>query len=563
MNKLVILKLHEGNFEEKGFSASIEIMEYGTQQPLFSQIGHLPPMPDILKLFSQWQEAFRAINLRLGGVSKPKKFSSTQSAKELEMCLNRWLNCGDKQWQRIRDGLLMYLRKQDIIRVLIQTTDNQLRQLPWPAWDLFTEYYTNTEIILGVGGQRKISSQTGKKVRILAVLGHSNSINTKFDQDELKKKALGAEIEFLELPTKNELFSQLRNEQGWHIFFFAGHSSSNDKGQIGQIEINQNESLKINDFKNAFLTAIDRNLQLAIFNSCDGLGLANQLAELGLPQSIVMRESIPDKVAHEFLKHFLAQFVGYKNSLYSSVREARLNLEHFNGDYPGVIWLPVICQNLTVEPLNWNKLRKSREKYRVIEKIELRQKSGKCSDSARLILEESSIHNALGFMDISISDNPENISFERYAFINSFIHNLIAPGKILLKKNASWKEKASSNEFISFYINSKKLTSYPIEKIPVEYRNNDYEYCVIESTLDYPKTYTGPRYSKRLLIFVKGLGIVFGKTEYKNNDIDIYRLRDYKIQEEGKEFWFPIQVGNYWVYEIDYEHGTNKLNMCS
>jgi hypothetical protein len=94
---------------------------------------------------------------------------------------------------------------------------------------------------------------------------------------------------------------------------------------------------------------------LAIFNSCDGLGLANQLADLGLPQSIVMREPIPDSVAQVFLTHFLDEFIGEKKSLYASVREARLSLERFEKDYPGVVWLPVICQNLTAEPLIWPK----------------------------------------------------------------------------------------------------------------------------------------------------------------------------------------------------------------
>ncbi|NJL10173.1 MAG: hypothetical protein HC908_08410 [Calothrix sp. SM1_7_51] len=55
--------------------------------------------------------------------------------------------------------------------------------------------------------------------------------------------------------------------------------------------------------------AIQKGLKLAIFNSCEGLGLARQLASLHIPQVIVMREPVPDKVAQEFLKYFLQFFL--------------------------------------------------------------------------------------------------------------------------------------------------------------------------------------------------------------------------------------------------------------
>jgi hypothetical protein len=51
--------------------------------------------------------------------------------------------------------------------------------------------------------------------------------------------------------------------------------------------------------------AITQGLKLAIFNSCDGLGLADYLTDLQIPQTIFMREPVPDRVAHEFLKNFL------------------------------------------------------------------------------------------------------------------------------------------------------------------------------------------------------------------------------------------------------------------
>ncbi len=65
--------------------------------------------------------------------------------------------------------------------------------------------------------------------------------------------------------------------------------------------------------------AISRGLQLAIFNSCDGLGLANDLAELNIPQIIVMRSPVPDLVAQEFLKHFLKAFSGVETRNFGEI----------------------------------------------------------------------------------------------------------------------------------------------------------------------------------------------------------------------------------------------------
>lgn len=138
----------------------------------------------------------------------------------------------------------------------------------------------------------------------------------------------------------------------WDILFFAGHSSSNEKGRI---QLNQTDSLTLDQLKYALKKAIIRGLNLAIFNSCDGLGLAQALFDLHIPQVIVMREAVPDVVAQEFLRHFLTAFSGGQ-SLYTSVREARERLERIEGKYPCATWLPIICQNPAEVPTTWQDL---------------------------------------------------------------------------------------------------------------------------------------------------------------------------------------------------------------
>ncbi|HEY9830438.1 MAG TPA: CHASE2 domain-containing protein, partial [Stenomitos sp.] len=101
--------------------------------------------------------------------------------------------------------------------------------------------------------------------------------------------------------------------------------------------------------------ALAQGLKIAIFNSCDGLGLARQLHDLQIPQTIVMREPVPDYVAQEFLKYFLTAFARGK-SFYLAVREARERLQGLESDYPCASWLPMIYQNLAQVPPTWQDL---------------------------------------------------------------------------------------------------------------------------------------------------------------------------------------------------------------
>ncbi len=91
---------------------------------------------------------------------------------------------------------------------------------------------------------------------------------------------------------------------------------------------------------------------MAIFNCCDGLGLARQLSDLQMPQVIVMREPVPDKVAQEFLKYFLAAFAN-DQLLYLAVRHARERLQGIENEFPCASWLPVLCQNPATKPPRW------------------------------------------------------------------------------------------------------------------------------------------------------------------------------------------------------------------
>ena len=179
-------------------------------------------------------------------------------------------------------------------------------------------------------------------------------VDSKLDVEAIRGLA-DCDVTWLEQPTREDLNKPFW-EESWDILFFAGHSYSSQKGQQGAIKINSQDWLTISELRNHLRKAIELGLRLAIFNSCDGLGLAYQLAEgeaLYLPQVIVMREHLPVQIAPKFLRYFLEGFTKGK-SLYSSVREARQQLYLLEGDFPCGSWLPVICQNPAVNPPTWS-----------------------------------------------------------------------------------------------------------------------------------------------------------------------------------------------------------------
>jgi hypothetical protein len=286
-------------------------------------------------------------------VTNVSKVDIDKLAEQLEEKLNKWLNA--EQFLAIDRILRERFNRSDEIQVIIQSENIDVRRLPWHLWD-FLKPYRKAEIALSSPFYDRTlkTSVTRNQIRILSILGDDKGIN--IDKDRQLLAQIDAETTFLVKPNPQELNEQLWSEQGWDILCFSGHSSSEMDGSNGWIYINDTDKLTIPELKNALSTAIERGLQIAIFNSCDGLGLANQLASLHIPQIIVMREPVPDAVAQEFLKNFLTGFASGK-SFYLAVREAREKLQSLEQYYPCASWLPVICQNPAEIPPTWDSLR--------------------------------------------------------------------------------------------------------------------------------------------------------------------------------------------------------------
>ena len=359
MQKLVVLKLDGDSVE--GVRVTLEIGAEGDRATTEVR-GNLPPNPDLVTHYERWQSTYRSledfritpIGITIGGDRTSQRDKCRFLGSELSKHLNTWLN--SSSFRSLKEKLLKQLTPDDTVRVLIKTSDIWLRRLPWHLWDFF-EDYSKAEVALSAPEYEHLPSSktaTSKdKVKILAILGNSEGISISKDR-ELLEKLPDAETTFLVEPKRSQLSEQLW-KQDWDILFFAGHSSSQKDGKTGNIYINQTDKLTIDELRYALKQAVKGGLQLAIFNSCDGLGLARQLEELRIPQIIVMREPVQDLVAQEFLKNFLTKFSSGE-SLYLAVRQSRERLHGIEDEYPCAIWLPVICQNPAAVPPTWKDL---------------------------------------------------------------------------------------------------------------------------------------------------------------------------------------------------------------
>lgn len=360
---LVILQIGEGDFD-KGFPAFLRIIDQEKESNSeIAVMGKLPSAKEIPLQYKNWQTNYRNLgkNLRLGAIPIESNVNLEQSCQDsgilLKKNLNNWLN--NNSFQPIKEKWLENLHPQQTIKVLLQTENPLLQRLPWHLWDLF-DRYPQAELAIAPLIYDSISTvQRRGKVRILAILGHSQDIDINHDR-LLLSQLPNTEVCFLVEPDLGTVSDRLWIEH-WDILFFAGHSSS-EVDNTGKIYLNPTESMTVEQLKKGLTQAVRKGLQIAIFNSCDGLGLARDLAELQIPFTIFMREPVPDQVAQKFLKYFLNSFTQGKN-FYLAVKSARERLEGLETKFPFATWLPVIWQHPSAIAPSWQKWTYSENKF--------------------------------------------------------------------------------------------------------------------------------------------------------------------------------------------------------
>ena len=249
----------------------------------------------------------------------------------------------------------------------------ELERLPWEAWNIGSEFAVNSDIRIvrkpiNINQQNTIPIRH-RKARILAILGDDTGLGFAEEKKALNSLKKVVDVKFIGWEPgkdinqlKQEIIDHLSDTIGWDILFFAGHS--NEKSLTGgEIVIAPNTALYLNEIQAPLTIAKENGLQVAIFNSCSGLSIANKLIDLGFSQVAIMREPIHNQVAIEFFIQFSQALSEYKD-VHQSLLEASDYLHQQNYNYPSSYLIPSLFRHpaadlFRIEPSGFKQITKN------------------------------------------------------------------------------------------------------------------------------------------------------------------------------------------------------------
>lgn len=370
MSRVVILKIGEGNFAT-GFSVTLEIRDNHRLIAPFAE-GKLVPNLDIADALQNYRRAYYhwVKSQPSLGITVPRSMIThaavgdprdnlRQATQTLNDSLNEWLN--SSYLSSIQNRILFHIGNQSEVRFFIQTTHFDLQQIPWECWNFLRDWWNDVEIALTIQRNPPIINLT-PPINILVILGNIDienehnslclsSLQTALgnpDKVYIQILSPSSEVPLSTINIQNELI-----KNPWDIVVYLGHSQTSSDGYDGVFIIDNDTALSPeHNLRNSLKIAVKKGLKLVICNSCDGLGIGRQLANIGVPHIIVMKEPIAVRVALRFLEVFLPNFLGHK-SLQESLTIARqeLRLHEFEKDAASSSLLPRLIENPEEPPL--------------------------------------------------------------------------------------------------------------------------------------------------------------------------------------------------------------------
>jgi hypothetical protein len=332
----------------------------------------LLPDPDLKTKYDAWERVYRAsVRLSERGTTfhtptgtQIGLASIHQVTFDLIAALNHWLSQGD--FARIQAQLRTDLHPDDRISLSIITTDDTfLWKLPWHHWD-FCKAYTHcvesfSKSHIQANLQQKL--RANGRVDILAIWGHAPELELAKDLAALQQPR--ARVTHCQPKSAIDIADTFIKQQQIRILFFGGHGETIEleleanTQSIGTIYLDKDTPISISKIKADLKQAIERGLQIAIFNCCSGLGLAQELADLNLPYLVVMRSQIPDKLAQQFCQDLLSRYSqgGDFTTAFHYARGRLITRTDRNDEFES--WLPMLVHNPQSNLVTWADLSRS------------------------------------------------------------------------------------------------------------------------------------------------------------------------------------------------------------
>jgi hypothetical protein len=364
-------------------------LSWGKGQQLTAQL-HYPAR--LTQLYQEWQRVYRSFyNSQLrgrveecGSITAPTTDwhgKLVQAEASLTYEFHRWLRGVElfeirAQLAQIHDSGTL----NGTADLFLTCSPFDVARLPWETWEIGTEFASSTRLrFCRTSPNIRMASNASiprQKLRVLVILGDETGLN--FEVERKAVEALNKQLyaEFvgwqkgkLGQPEKpitqlqNEIRAALTDEQGWDVLLFAGHSNETEITG-GTIAIAPGVSLSIQELAGDLAVAKQRGLQFALFNSCNGLNIADRLIDLGLSQVAVMREPIHNQVAQEFLIQFLNHLAAHRDVHDSLLAACEFLKVKQSLTYPSAYLIPSLFRHpeaelLCLKPSTWHaKLRR-------------------------------------------------------------------------------------------------------------------------------------------------------------------------------------------------------------
>jgi branched-chain amino acid transport system substrate-binding protein len=381
MKKIVIFDLSEHTGVEGGFKVSLIVKNAANGRLIVDEVqGRLSSMTDEIELWQVWYQLYLQWGDRSdwGRIRPPEQNDPIE--KTIGIAFNTCQDAGDDLadafnlalqapgFEEIRQTLIETiprwqahdLRKPPEITFMLRTSNLNpdrslaIQRLPWHRWKFFNDRYPGAEIAFStIALKTKVLKD---KLKVLVIFGDDRNIDTTKDRHSVErylKSHPSIYYQPIYKPDRQALKLQLK--QPYHCIFFVGHSRSTPDLDLPirpgkshtKIWINDREHFSPldDDFKPLFTSLVNRGLQLAFFNSCDGLTLARELTELHINHSIVMKEVVSDLAAQAFIEYFLQEFIN-GTPLHIALNKSRQHLHDRKDIYaPNASDIPTIVQN--------------------------------------------------------------------------------------------------------------------------------------------------------------------------------------------------------------------------
>ena len=242
------------------------------------------------------------------------------------------------------------------IDIFLTAAPSSVLCLPWEAWEvgrvgghLRIARCPTTVRSVSVP-QKRSHHPSRRRSRILTILGYDPGHTFEADwhhvQQTLRHIAdIPPPIGYhpgIAIPVlKQQIADAIADPQGWDMLIFAGHSN-NTKLTGGELGIAPGVSIQIKEIESHLAIAQRNGLQCAVFNSCNGINIAERLISLGVSQVVVMREPIHAQVAQAFLIQFLQELANQQDLHQALAQTCNYFKTDVNLTYPSAYLIPSI-----------------------------------------------------------------------------------------------------------------------------------------------------------------------------------------------------------------------------